>query len=107
MARQGGICIVLDDKWRLGSDQYNIILEGMTIPKKGPYANKEFWKAEYFFKTIDEACIKWLKIRTGNSDANNAAKLITEWNKNVRIIKKSYKEHFNKLMKEKGDSDGL
>ena len=87
-AREGGLCIPIDDDYRIGSDKMNIILEHKTVAKSGVNKGKEVWTADSFYGSIDAALMKYLTVRTNCSDANTAAKLITEWNKTIRAFRK-------------------
>ena len=87
-SREGGLCIQIDDDFRIGSDRMNIILENRTITKSGKNKGEELWSNESFHGSIDAALMKYLTIRTNCSDANTAAKLITEWNKTIRAFRK-------------------
>lgn len=89
----GGIEIILDEKYRISNDKCNIILDEKVIPKRGKFAGKETWKSISFHRTIDNAIFCWLKTRTNMSDANTAAKLITEWHKMIRSLNKIMKEY--------------
>lgn len=81
--------IWLDDDYCICSDRYNIILKQKIVQKTGKKKGEKVLKDVSFHNDVEGACIKFLKVRINLSDANTAAKLITEWNSLLRKIKKA------------------